>query len=91
MDEKLKEESISYFVHEGEMARLERNIKRWYITWIVTFAALILTNAGWIYYESQFTDTEVSQEVETGMGDATVIGVGDYYGEGKTNNQNENP
>lgn len=87
-----RNESISYFVHEGEMSRMERNVKRLFITWIITFAALIITNACWIYYESQFTDSEISQVVDTGEGDATVIGVGvgDYYGEGKTNNQNPN-
>lgn len=83
-----KNETISYFVHEGEMARMERHVKRLFITWIITFVALVLTNACWVYYEHQFVDTEVSQEVETGYGDATVLGTGDYYGEDKANNQN---
>ena len=90
MNDEIKNETISYFVHEGEMARMERHVKRLFITWIITFIALILTNAGWIYYENSFTDTEISQEVETGQGNATVIGLGDYYGEGETDNQNQN-
>ena len=85
-----KEETISQYFFEGEMARAERHVKRWVIVWIITFAALIFSNIGWLYFESQFTETEVSQEVDTGEGAATVIGVGDYYGEGETNSQNEN-
>lgn len=66
MDEK-REENISYFVHEGEMARMERHVKRLFIMWIITFAALILTNIGWIHYENQFQDVvTVSQDAPNG-------------------------
>ena len=40
--------SITYFVHEGEMTRMERTNKRLWIALLVIFAALIATNAAWI-------------------------------------------
>lgn len=78
--------NIPYFVHQEDMFHVEKGAKRWFIGWIITFIALILTNIGWLVYESQYIETEVSQEVDTGEGAATVIGIGDYYGEGETNN-----
>lgn len=64
-----KDENISYFVHEGEMARMERNSKRLFIMWIITFAALVLTNVGWMYYESQYQDVVTeSYSAETDQG-----------------------
>lgn len=75
---------VAYIVHEGIMARQERTIKRLWILCIIIFLALIATNAGWIWYESQFEEIEVSQDVDTGNGSAIVSGVGDIYGEGKT-------
>lgn len=79
-------EPVSYMVYESSLARMERQVKRLFILCIVIFAALIVTNGCWIWYENQFQDTltTVSQDVETGDGDATVIGMGDYYGESKT-------
>lgn len=75
------ENSIPYIAFEAEMARAERHIKRQWILAIILVVLLVGSNALWVYYESQFENTEVSQEVDTGEGDATVIGVGDYNGE----------
>lgn len=59
---------------------------------IALMTALILLCGSWIgffVYESQFEDVSVSQEVDTGDGDAFVAGVGDVnYGESKTDSQN---
>ena len=78
---------IPYFVHEGVAARMERTNKRLWITVILLIVLLVGTNAGWIIHESQFSTYEVSQEVDTGEGDAYVAGVGDVnYGEGETSN-----
>lgn len=82
--------TIPYIVFESTTARQERTIRRLWILCIILIVSLLGTNAGWIYYENQFTDTEVTQEVDTGEGSATVIGVGDYNGEGKTNGKDEN-
>ena len=73
---------IPYFVHEGEMARVERINKRLWILLVIIFLAFVFTNVGWIVYESQFETVSVSQEVDTGSGTAVVSGTGDaLYGE----------
>ena len=82
--------SVPYIVHEGDMARLERTNKRLWILSIMLVLLLVGTNAGWTWYENQFqevetvTTQEVDQDVDTGNGDATVIGIGDIYGTGET-------
>lgn len=83
---------IPYAVHEGDMARMERANRRLWVLCLVMFLALVITNAGWIWYESQWMEVEqeVSQDVDTGDGDAVVVGIGDVgYGEGKANGKNE--
>lgn len=75
---------IPYYVHEGEMNRLERVNKRWFILFIIVLSMLFVTNAGWIICENQYADevTTVEQEVDTGEGMAVVSGTGDaIYGE----------
>lgn len=84
-------ETIPYFVHEAEMVRQERTIRRLWIMCLVIFVALILTNAGWLYYESQFAEEVVTQDVDTGNGDALVTGIGDIYGDHSTNSETESP
>lgn len=76
---------IPFFVHEADMARLERTNKRLFIVVLVLILSLIGTNCGWLYWESQFQveQTTVEQEVDTGAGDAVVVGIGDIYGEGE--------
>ena len=81
-------ETIPYIVHEDQMARQERHIKRLWILCIIIFVALIGTNAGWIYYESLFEEQVVTQDIDTGDGDAVVAGIGDAYGKNPTDNQN---
>lgn len=80
---------VPYIVHESAMARQERTIRRLWVLLLVVVCLLIGTNGLWIYYESQFVSesTEVEQEIDTGDGDAFVVGVGDLnYGEGQTEN-----
>ena len=86
--------TIPYVVHEGDMSRMERINKRLWILCIVIFLALVITNAGWIYYESQFEEvvTTTTQEVEQdadGIGSNTFVG-GDYYGETKSEDNENN-
>lgn len=78
-------DQIPFVVHEADMTRMERTNRRVWILCIILIITLIGTNAGWIYYESQFMDYEVEQEVDTGTGDAIVVGVGDYNGGSETN------
>lgn len=87
-------EPVPYVVHEADMARQERTIKRLWILLLVLIVLLAGSNAAWIYYESQFVDetTTVEQDIETGDGDAFVAGVGDVnYGQDKAESDQENP
>lgn len=58
MDEKM----IPYIAFESATSRQERTIKRLWILCLVLIVALIGTNAGWIYWESQWEDVVVTQE-----------------------------
>lgn len=82
----MEEKMIPYFVHEGDMSRMERANKRLWIVILVLIVALVGSNGAWIWYESQFVDeVSVEQDVDTGEGDAFVNGIGDFnYGEGQT-------
>lgn len=80
---------ISEAQHEKEMTRMETSNKRWFILCIILVLLLVGSNAGWMIYESQFQDVSMTQEVDTGEGDATVfgVGIGDVnYGEGSADN-----
>lgn len=68
---------IPYYAHEGEMSRMERINKRWFVAFLIVLVMLFATNAGWIIYEHQFETYDIQQAVETGQGDAAVAGIGD--------------
>ena len=77
-------EPVPYIVHESAMARQERTIKRLWILLILVVSLLVATNGAWIWYESQWevVETEITQDVDTGIGDAFISGTGDViYGE----------
>lgn len=92
MDDK---DTLMRWVHESEVARLERVIKRLWILCIIIFVAFVVSNAMWIRYENQYEDvvTEtqtVTQESGDG-GSNTFTGdfiSGDYNGE--TNSHKDN-
>lgn len=69
---------VPYIVFEGEMARLERIIKRQFILILVAICFLVGTNVYWIWYESQFQDVvttttqDDTQKVDSDDGDATI-------------------
>lgn len=86
MENNMSNENVAYLEFESSQARMERTNFRLWLLCLVLIISLLGTNTAWIVYENQFEDTEVSQEIDTGEGDATVIGVGDYYGEGETDN-----
>lgn len=74
------------------MARQERTIKRLWIIVLILILLLAATNGAWIYYESQFIDEYVEQEVDTGDGAAYVAGIGDVnYGESQADGEAPNP
>ena len=94
----LDDKYISLYTHEAETARLERIIKRLWILAIIIFAALIVTNGAWIYYESQWevveeTTETVTQDVRShGNSETVVAGIGDAFNGGtrKTDGETDN-
>ena len=86
-------EQIPYVAFESAQIRLERTNRRLFILCIILILLLLSTNIGWLYWESQFStteSTEISQDIDTGNGDANITGIGDIvYGESETeSNQN---
>ena len=70
-------------------AMAERTIKRLWICVLVLIIALIGTNAGWLYYESQFEDvvaTEIVQDNADGYNN--YIGNDGDIVNGETDNKN---
>ena len=73
-------------VHEADMEREDRKHKRNFIIIIVLIVAFTFANIVKMIYDGQFQDvvttTEtVTQDVDTGDGDATLTGIGDInYG-----------
>jgi hypothetical protein len=92
----LLNETMTRGAHELDMARMERANRRQWIVILLLIVLLVGSNAGWLYYEAQFTDevTTVTQDLDTGDGDAVVSGTGDInYGTDKAdgNNKETNP
>lgn len=61
-----KQITVPYILYEGEMARAERRDKRHFIVTLILIICLVLSNAAWIYYESQWETVSVTQENEDG-------------------------
>lgn len=71
-------ESVPYIVHESDMSRLERQLKRLWIVILVLIFLLVGTNCAWLWYESQFETVEtVSEEIVV---DADENGIANYIG-----------
>lgn len=69
-----KNEPIPYIAHESMMARQERTIKRLWILCITIFIALIITNCGWMYYQSISDSITVTQESPGGDNTSYIYG-----------------
>ena len=82
-------ESVPYIVHESAMARMERQVKRLWITVLVLIAMLVATNGAWIWYENQFSDIETTIEAGQDGSGVNIVSGGDleYGAESKDNNQ----
>ena len=82
---KVATEKVSYIVFEGEMTRMERTNHRLWILCILLLVVLVGTNAGWLYYESQFEGYTITQEAQADNGsDIRLIGGDEYVGESET-------
>ena len=55
-------ENVPYIVHEASMARMERQVKRLWITVLVLIVMLVGTNGAWLLYNSQFETVETVME-----------------------------
>lgn len=83
--------SVPYVVHESDMARAERHTKA--LIWVIVLLIVLLvgTNAGWLWYESQF---EVVEETTTTVTQDNADGYNNYIGNdgdivnGKSDNNN---
>ena len=77
-------EVISHHVHEADLDRSDRNAKRWFFAWLITFLVLIACVIYLFWYKDQFevveetTTTEVVQDADD-SGNNSFVG-GDYYG-----------
>ena len=72
-DEKISNETA----HEIIVAVMERQVKRLFILCLVIFAALVISNAAWIYYENTYEDVVTeTYTAETDQG-GTAIANGD--------------
>lgn len=93
MEEQMRQ--VSYLEFESSQARMERVNRRMWILCLVLIVSLLGTNGAWIYYESQFEDTVVTQEIDATADDDSDINLntvgGDYYGrESKSQADSEN-
>ena len=71
---------VPFIVHESDMARLERTIKRMWILIILLVVVLFGSNAAWVYYESQFVDESWTYEATADNGsNAIANGDGEVY------------
>jgi hypothetical protein len=86
------------FIIESSLAKLEKaNVRLWIVV-IILIVALIGTNAGWLWWDSQFEDsvttTQTVTQEATSDGDSDIVIKsvgGDYYGgESEADHNNDN-
>ena len=80
--------SVPYVVHEAEVSRQERQIKRMWIALIVLAVALFLTNMMWIGYESQFETISYEQDGD-GLNNVNLGEQGDLINGTESENQTQ--
>jgi hypothetical protein len=69
--------NVPYIVHESDMSRLERQLKRLWIVILVLIFLLVGSNCAWLWYESQFETVETVEEIVV---DADENGIANYIG-----------
>ena len=77
---------VPYIVHEGAVARLERVIKRMWVLVLSLIILMFVSNAAWIFYESQFKENRIEQDNESGYNN--FIGNDGDINNGETDNNN---
>lgn len=83
--------TIPYFVHEGDMARSERTIKKLMIALVVAIALIFASNAIWLYawmqYDYVSTDSSSTVDIDSKDGTANYIGNDGDITNGKDNSK----
>lgn len=80
-------ENVPYIVHESSMARMERQIKRLWITILTLIFLLVGSNCAWIWWNNQWETVEkweITQENDGGYNN--YIGNDGDIVNGETNN-----
>jgi hypothetical protein len=80
--------SVPYIVHESSMARMERQVKRLWISLVVCIAMLFACNASWLVYESQFEAIAYEQDGD-GINNVNFGGQGDLNNVAESENQTQ--
>lgn len=82
------EKVVTYFEHENILVRMERANRRLWILCLLLILALVGTNAGWVYYNSQYDyNTTTIQAEQDGSGPNYISGGDLSFGtESKDNN-----
>lgn len=87
--------SIPYYVHEGEMTRVERLNKRWFIAFLIVLVMFFASNLAWVIYEMSYDTYYYAQEATAeGDGDAAALlttGEGSVTFNGKSETGSEVP
>lgn len=89
-----KELTIPYFVHEGDMARSERMIKKLIIALLISVVLIFASNAVWLYAWMQY-DYASSESMNSTVQVDGKDGIANYIGNdgditnGKDNSQKE--
>ena len=80
-----------YMMWESSHARAERTNKRLWVIVLVLIVALVGTNAGWLWWESQWQYVKTETTIDaTQDGDNNYLSGGDlYYGTENEDNQND--
>ena len=80
------EQNISYYAHEGMLARMERVNHRQFVVIIILIVCLVASNLAWVLYETSFEEVTVTQENTDGFNN--YIGNDGDIVNGETDNQN---
>ena len=81
-------ENVPYIVHESSMARMERHIKRLWITILTLIFMLVGSNCAWLWWNNQWETVEkweITQENDGGYNN--YIRNDGYIVNGETDNQ----
>lgn len=79
-------QSVPYIVHESSMARMERHVRRLWISLVVCIAMLFACNASWLIYESQFETIAYEQDGD-GINNVNLGEQGDLNNVAESENQ----